>query len=73
MQAKGSIFKHKDLHIDEYTFWEAIYLYNEMGDFLWVNPADPYEKLTENELKPFQWPAKTMANAIPQSPWCPTS
>jgi len=51
MRAKGSIFKHRDLRIDEYAFWEAIYLYNEMGNFLWHDPANPVEKLSENELK----------------------
>ncbi len=51
MRAKGSMFKHRDLRIDEYAFWEAIYLYNEIGDFLWQDPANPVEKLNENELK----------------------
>jgi len=45
------MFKHRDLHINEYAFWETIYLYNEMGDFLWQDPANLVEKLNENELK----------------------
>jgi len=51
MHTKGSIFKHRDLHIDKYTFWEAIYMYYGMGDFLWLDPANPVEKLSENELE----------------------
>jgi len=51
MHAKGSMFKHRDLRIDEYAFWEAIYLYNEIGDFLWQDLANLVEKLNENELK----------------------
>jgi len=51
MQAKSSIFKDCDLHIDKYAFWEVIYLYNEMGDLLWPDPAEPVKKLNENELK----------------------
>jgi len=34
MRAKGSMVKDRRLKIDEYAFWEAIYLYNEIGDFL---------------------------------------
>jgi len=41
----------KRLKIDVYAFWEAIYLYNEIGDFLWINPAELANKLSEAELK----------------------
>jgi len=34
--SKGAIVKDKQLHIDEYAFWEAIYLFNEMGDSLLI-------------------------------------
>jgi len=52
MQAKGSVVKDKSLKVDEsYAFWEASHLYNEMGDFLWDNPAQPIIKLTQSELK----------------------
>jgi len=51
MWVKGSIFKDHYLHIDEYAFSEVIYLYNEMDDLLWPNPAEPVKKLNENELK----------------------
>jgi len=44
---KGYIFKHRDLYIDKYTFWEAMYLYSEMGDFLWSNLASQIDKLNE--------------------------
>ncbi len=40
------------MHIDQYAFWEGIYLYNELGDFLlWDNLLDQVLKLTEARLK----------------------
>jgi len=50
MQAMGSFIKFEKLKID-YSFWEAIFLYNKLGNFLWPDPAEPILKLTENELK----------------------
>jgi len=51
MRSKGSLVKFEKLKVDELAFWEAIFLYNELGDFLWPDPAEPVTKLTENELK----------------------
>jgi len=51
MRSKGSLVKFEKLKIDEYAFWEAIFLYNELGDFLWPDLAEPVTKLNENELK----------------------
>ncbi len=53
MHTKGAIVKDKCLHVDEYAFWEAIYLLNEMGDFLPPEPLVPAAKLTEAEKKRF--------------------
>jgi len=51
MRTPGSLKMDQRLKIDVYAFWEALYLYNEMGDFLWINPAEPVNKLSEAELK----------------------
>jgi len=51
MKSKGSHNKAEKLKIDEYAFWEAIFLYNEPGDFLWLDPAEPVAMLNENQLK----------------------
>jgi len=51
MQAKGSMVKDWHLKINEYAFCEAIYLYNEIGDFLWDDPTQSILKLSESELK----------------------
>jgi len=51
MRSKGALVKFEKLKIDELAFWEAIFLYNELGDFLWPDPAEPSAKLNENELK----------------------
>jgi len=51
IRSKGSLTKAKKLKIDEYAFWEAIFLYNELGEFLWPDSAEPVAKLNENELK----------------------
>jgi len=49
MQARGSLIKFEKLKIDEYLFWEAIFLYNELGDFLWPDPVQPILKWNKNE------------------------
>ena len=51
MRAKNSLKKDVKLPCDEYAFWEALFLYNELGDFLYEDPAHPVPKLTEQELK----------------------
>ena len=51
MRTKGSIMKSHALHVNQYGFAEAIYLYNEIGDFLWDDPQERVIKLTEAKLK----------------------
>jgi len=51
MRTPGSLKMDQRLKTDVYAFWEALYLYNEMGDFLWINPAESVTKLSETELK----------------------
>ena len=51
MRMKGSIIKQHALHVNQYGFTEAIYLYNELGDFLWEDPQDCVIKLSEAKMK----------------------
>jgi len=51
MHTKGSMKLLKVLDINQYVFWEALYLYHEMGDLFWNNSAKPVNQLTEAELK----------------------
>jgi len=49
MCTKGAIHEDCALHIDQYTLWECLYLYNEVVDFLWDDSLANIHKLT---LKP---------------------
>ena len=73
MHTKGAIVKDKHLHIDEYAFWEAIYLLNEMGDFLPPEPLVPVAKLTEAKMKRcfFQGQPKTWKQQFEEFPNVP--
>jgi len=51
MHTPGSLKMDQRLKTDVYAFWKALYLYDEMGHFLWINPAEPFTKLSEAELK----------------------
>jgi len=51
MHTPGSLKMDQRLETDVYAFWEALYLYNEMGNFLWINQAELVTKLSEDKLK----------------------
>jgi len=61
------------LPVNEYAFWEAIYLYNEIGDFLWIDPQQLVEKLSQAKMQLclFYGQPKTWQQQFMESPNVP--